>query len=99
MFQLIDQIFAQLDEENNGYITSEKLLAIIKSIQDVPSSPTQDEKISSTNPPWGIFSHSPTSPPCVSYYTDFSPGAAQTESFKQCLNIPLFYHLESQEKG
>jgi hypothetical protein len=43
-------IFSQLDEENNGFIAFEKLLAIIKSIQDAPSSTIQEEAGASPNP-------------------------------------------------
>ena len=35
---MIDQIFDQLDEENNGTISSIKLLSIIKSLEDSTSS-------------------------------------------------------------
>jgi hypothetical protein len=101
MFQLIDQIFSQLDEENNGYITSETLLAVIKSIQDAPSSPLQDGASgSSPNPPWGVFSNSPTSLPCVSYFTDYSHGSGQGgESLKQSVDVSLFSNIDPQDTG
>ena len=102
LFQLIDQIFSQLDEENNGYITSEKLLAIIKSIQDVPRSSKQDTTTMSTspNPQFGVFSNSPTSLPCVSYFTDYSLGPAQaTASLQNILKVPLFSQVDSQDNG
>ena len=41
---MIDQIFDQLDEENNGHISSIKLLGIIKSLEDSTSSELMDLK-------------------------------------------------------
>ena len=39
-FQIIDQIFQQLDEDNNGYVASDQLLSIIQSLEE-PSNTEQ----------------------------------------------------------
>ena len=94
--QLIDQIFSQLDEENNGYVTSEKLLGIIKSIQETPSTPSPEPASNSLspNPPWGVFSNSPTSPPYLAYSTDYSHSSCQ-----QKLEVPLFSQIDPYDTG
>ena len=38
IFQIIDQIFQQLDEDNNGYVASDQLLSIIQSLEEPSNS-------------------------------------------------------------
>ena len=86
---MIDQIFDQLDEENNGHISSIKLLSIIKSLEDSTSSELVAQlrtEVAET------FSSSP--PLCPEY-----EGQQDKELLLSNLNTNLFSTLDPQNTG
>ena len=86
---MIDQIFDQLDEENNGQISSIKLLSIIKSLEDSTSSELMAHlrtEVSET------FSSSP--PLCPDYEEQ-----QNNQLLLSNLNTNLFSTLDPQNTG
>ena len=88
---MIDQIFDQLDEENNGHISSIKLLSIIKSLEDSTSSELVDLKDLRTEVA-ETFSSSP--PLCPDY-----EGHPNNQLILANLNTNLFSTLDPQNTG
>ena len=83
---MIDQIFDQLDEENNGYISSIKLLSIIKSLED------SSELMDHLGTECSVFSSSP--PICPEYQGQQNQGFLITN-----LHTNLFSTVDPQNTG
>ena len=107
-FQIIDQIFQQLDEDNNGYVASDQLLSIIQSLEE-PSDTEQsatlmdhlkadsDEQndhipITSSSPLLQTFS---SSPPLYQEYENQSSQKLPTTVFE----MNLFSIIDHQNIG
>ena len=86
---MIDQIFDQLDEENNGHISSIKLLSIIKSLEDSTSSELMDHLRTEVTE---TFSSSP--PLCPEYEEQ-----QNNQLVLSNLNTNLFSTIDPQNTG
>ena len=84
--QLVEQLFIQLDKDNTGFIPSSTLLDLLPSSHEPSTSPSV-----SPAPSWGVFTHSPSSPPCVLHpneHTDDSlPNSLATTSLFGSLDM------------
>ena len=88
---MIDQIFDQLDEENNGHISSIKLLGIIKSLEDSTSSELMDLKDLRSE----VAETFSSSPPLCPEYEDQD----NIQLVLSNLNTNLFSTLDPQNTG
>ena len=88
---MIDQIFDQLDEENNGHISPIKLLGIIKSLEDSTSSELMDLKDLRSE----VAETFSSSPPLCPEYEDQD----NIQLVLSNLNTNLFSTLDPQNTG
>ena len=88
--QLVEQLFIQLDKDNTGFIPSSTLLDLLPSSDEPSTSPSV-----SPAPSWGVFIHSPSSPPCILH-----PNEHKEDSLPSSLAITsLFCCLDTNNLG
>ena len=99
VFQVIENIFLQIDEENSGYISSEQLLSIIQSFEE-PSDPSQATLIETLKvEPSGSHSNSPSP---LQTFSNSPPLLPEYEGQKLKLssyNINLFSVIDHLNSG
>eukprot|EP00090_Calanus_glacialis_P044794 TRINITY_DN8028_c0_g1_i1.p1 TRINITY_DN8028_c0_g1~~TRINITY_DN8028_c0_g1_i1.p1 ORF type:complete len:1022 (-),score=304.52 TRINITY_DN8028_c0_g1_i1:104-3169(-) len=96
---LIDQIFCQLDLARTGYVTSDQLISIIKSIQE--STSTQEEACSSPSSTTSYRMFPTFSPAHATHSSDFGSSSVHdsNNSLHSCLDIQLFSSLDAGSAG